>query len=121
MDTRIPETVYTFRNLIEFVKGGTANCVKISPNFTDELGAILLYSLLEKKLNAAMETTQFKTNIKCANCIATVTPFLNKAVGEGNWQVDTLNPAKLLTVSNKDAEKAQQAIEEAGYKAEILK
>ncbi|AQG79322.1 heavy-metal-associated domain-containing protein [Spirosoma montaniterrae] len=67
-----------------------------------------------------METAQFKTNIKCANCVATVTPFLNEAVGEGNWQVDTQNPAKVLTVKGEDASDARQAVEKAGYRAELM-
>lgn len=67
-----------------------------------------------------METVKFKTNIKCGNCIATVTPFLNEAVGEGNWQVDIQDPKKVLTVENSTAEKVRQAVEKAGYKAESL-
>lgn len=69
-----------------------------------------------------METVKFKTNIKCGACIATVTPFLNEAVGEGNWQVDIQNPNKILTVDPKIASASQvkQAIEKAGYKAEPL-
>ncbi|AKD56118.1 heavy-metal-associated domain-containing protein [Spirosoma radiotolerans] len=67
-----------------------------------------------------METVKFKTNIKCGNCIATVTPFLNEAVGEGNWQVDTTDPKKVLTAKNATAEEVRQAIEKAGYKAEPL-
>ncbi len=67
-----------------------------------------------------METVKFKTNIKCGNCIATVTPFLNEAVGEGNWQVDIQDPKKVLTVENATAEKVRLAVEKAGYKAESL-
>ncbi len=67
-----------------------------------------------------METLKFKTNIKCGGCIATVTPFLNEAVGEGNWQVDTLDPKKVLTVETSTAEIVKRAIEKAGYKAEPL-
>lgn len=69
-----------------------------------------------------METLKFKTNIKCGGCIATVTPFLNKAVGEGNWQVDIQNPDKILTAEANTATLAEirQAIEQAGYKADPL-
>ena len=69
-----------------------------------------------------METIKLKTNIKCGGCIATVTPFLNQSVGEGNWQVDTQNPDKVLTV-NADgvtAETVKAAVGQAGYKAEVL-
>ena len=67
-----------------------------------------------------MEIVKLKTNIKCGNCIATVTPFLNEAVGEGNWQVDIKDPKKVLTAENATVEEVRQAIEKAGYKAEPL-
>lgn len=69
-----------------------------------------------------METVQFKTNIKCSGCIATVTPVLNEVAGQDNWEVDLQSPDKLLTVSTDKAGKKeiQQAIEKVGYKAEAL-
>ncbi len=67
-----------------------------------------------------METVKFKTNIKCGACVATVTPFLNEAVGEGYWQVDIQNPGKVLTAETTDTATVKQAIEKAGYKAELL-
>lgn len=67
-----------------------------------------------------METIQFKTNIKCTGCIATVSPVLNELAGEDNWQVDLLSADKILTVSTEqaDGQKIKQAIEQAGYSAE---
>ncbi len=68
-----------------------------------------------------METTKFKTTIKCSGCITNVTPFLNEAFGEGTWQVDIANPLKVLSVSGKqDKTKVIKAVEKAGYKAEAL-
>jgi copper chaperone len=69
-----------------------------------------------------METIKFKTNIKCSGCVATVTPFLNEAVGEKNWKVDFNNPIKLLTVESEknEAVKVIQALNKAGYKAEVI-
>jgi copper chaperone len=70
-----------------------------------------------------METLKFKTNIKCSGCIATVTPFLNKTVGENNWQVDIQAPEKVLTVQAADKAKETaviQSLQEAGYKAEKI-
>ena len=68
-----------------------------------------------------METSKFKTNIKCSGCVAKVTPFLNEALGEENWEVDYNNPSKVLTVvGEKDQTKVVQAVEKAGYKAEAL-
>ena len=65
----------------------------------------------------AMSTLQFKTTINCGGCIKAVTPALNQAVGAGNWQVDTANPAKILTVTSDQATAAQvvQAVEAAGF------
>jgi copper chaperone CopZ len=68
-----------------------------------------------------METTKFKTNIMCAGCIAKVTPVLNEALGEGNWQVDIKDPSKILSVTDgKAVEKAAPALEKIGYKVERL-
>ncbi|WP_046369966.1 heavy-metal-associated domain-containing protein [Flavihumibacter petaseus] len=70
-----------------------------------------------------METIQFKTTIKCAGCIAAVTPVLNKTVGENNWKVDTGDPSKILTIKAEDAAEATavvSALESVGYKAEKL-
>lgn len=66
-----------------------------------------------------METTKFKTNIKCTGCVATVTPFLNEAVGEHKWEVDLNDPSKTLTVQTEaDKDAVIRALEKAGYKAE---
>lgn len=68
-----------------------------------------------------METTKFKTTIKCSGCVEKVTPFLNEAVGENKWEVDYNNPSKVLTVVGEtDKVKVIQALEKAGYKAEAL-
>ena len=70
-----------------------------------------------------METVKFKTTIKCSGCVATVTPYLNKAVGENNWQVDTQDPNKILTVNTNDTAKENEVIrklQQAGYKAEKI-
>jgi copper chaperone CopZ len=70
-----------------------------------------------------METVKFNTNIKCSGCIATVTPFLNEAVGAQNWNVDLQTPEKILTVNTDNKEKETEVIkklQEAGYKAEKI-
>ncbi|MCW3464192.1 heavy-metal-associated domain-containing protein [Chitinophaga nivalis] len=69
-----------------------------------------------------METVQFKTNIKCAGCIATVTPVLNELAGQENWEVDLQSPDKVLTVSTDKTDKdvIRQALEKVGYKADVL-
>lgn len=68
-----------------------------------------------------MEKIKFKTTIKCSGCVAKVTPFLNEALGEDNWEVDTNDPSKVLTVvGDNDQTRVIQAVEKAGYKAEVL-
>lgn len=66
-----------------------------------------------------MESNKFKTNIKCTGCVATVTPFLDAAVGESKWEVDLNDPSRILTVNAEtDKEVVIRALEKAGYKAE---
>ena len=67
-----------------------------------------------------MEKTKFKTNIKCSACVEKVTPYLNEVAGENNWQVDLVDPARTLTVSEGDEQKIIEALQKAGYKAELV-
>jgi copper chaperone CopZ len=68
-----------------------------------------------------METTKFKTNIKCSGCVAKVTPFLDEALGRENWNVDYNDPQKILTVTGeKDIANVIDALEKAGYKGEEI-
>ena len=69
-----------------------------------------------------MKTIDVKTNIMCGSCIAKVTPALNELAGENNWNVDTANPKKVLTVTteNLDEKDVIKTVEKAGYKAESL-
>lgn len=64
-----------------------------------------------------MSTLQFKTTINCGGCIKAVTLALDQAVGAGNWQVDTANSDKILTVTSDQVTAAQivQAVEVAGF------
>lgn len=68
-----------------------------------------------------METLKFKTNIKCTGCIDKVTPFLKDEKGIGKWEVDILNPEKILSVEidGINPDKIIETIEKAGFKAEI--
>jgi copper chaperone len=70
-----------------------------------------------------METLKFKTTIKCSGCIAAATPFLNNAVGENNWEVDTENQDKVLTILQDSTiipEVVIKAVQDAGYKAQVI-
>lgn len=64
-----------------------------------------------------MSTLRFKTTINCGNCLKAVTPTLNKEVGTNNWQVDTANPDKILTITSGQVSVAQvlAAVEQAGF------
>ncbi len=68
-----------------------------------------------------MERLNFKTNIKCAGCVAKVTPHLNAVEGiAGNWQVDIYNPSKVLTVQADKVPTSQikEAVQNAGFTIE---
>lgn len=69
-----------------------------------------------------METLKFKTNIKCGGCIAAVTPYLNQVNDIKKWEVDTVNPDKILIVEaeNLSSQEVIAKIKEAGYTAEKL-
>lgn len=73
-------------------------------------------------MNEQNKTYQFKTNIKCSGCIATVTPFLNEAKGIERWEVDTINVDKILTVHSEGITEQEviEKVQEAGYKIELV-
>ena len=66
---------------------------------------------------------KFKTNIKCAACVNTVTPFMEQIAGLKSWSVDIQNPDRILTVeveSGEVADAIQTALRAAGYSATSL-
>lgn len=68
-----------------------------------------------------MRTIKFKTNINCGGCVAKVTPSLNKTVGDGNWQVDTTNRDKILSiVTELDDSAIVTSVQQAGFKIEKM-
>jgi len=69
-----------------------------------------------------METLQFKTTIKCAGCLAKVTPFLNDQLAPEEWNVDILTPAKILTVNSDKmtAEEVEEKVKQAGFQIERI-
>lgn len=71
-----------------------------------------------------METKelQFKTNINCGGCIAKVKPGLDNAKGIREWNVDTTNREKILTVQSAGitANEVIAIIQSKGFKAETL-
>jgi copper chaperone len=69
-----------------------------------------------------METLKFKTNINCGGCIAKITPFLDDALLANQWEIDTTNPQKILTVKANDitASDVIKIVADAGFKAEKI-
>ena len=67
-----------------------------------------------------MNKYQFKTNIKCSGCVATITPHLNGEKDIRNWEVDTVNPDKILTIEAEHLNENQlkNLVEKAGFRAE---
>ena len=71
-----------------------------------------------------METLKFKTNINCGSCVATVTPALNGLKDIQHWEVDTIDPNKILTVKADDNLAAVQlidALKQKGYSAQSIR
>ena len=69
-----------------------------------------------------MNQYQFKTNINCSGCVAKVTPVLNKNEQIKEWNVDTANPSKVLTVQTEslNEEQVKELVSKAGFNAESL-
>lgn len=69
-----------------------------------------------------MKKLQFKTNINCGGCIAKVKPGLDNAKGIREWNVDTDNPDKILTVQSDGitADEVIAIVQSKGFKAETL-
>jgi copper chaperone CopZ len=65
---------------------------------------------------------QFKTNINCGGCIASVKPHLDNAEGICHWEVDTANKDKVLTVKSEGITEDQviETVQKAGFKIEPL-
>lgn len=69
-----------------------------------------------------MKDLKFKTNINCGGCVAKVTPVLNDTEGVSEWNVDTSNKDKVLTVKTDSlsASEVIATVEKAGFRAETL-
>lgn len=69
-----------------------------------------------------MGTMKFKTNINCSNCVAKVTPFLDKKAGKDTWGVDTESEDKILTVDNNELteEDIVKTIKRTGFEAKPI-
>lgn len=70
-----------------------------------------------------MNTLKFKTNVRCDNCVAKITPFLNEKPNILKWEVDLTVPDRILTVEGEDVStnEVKDALSKAGYTAEPVK
>ena len=70
-----------------------------------------------------MKKAVFKTNINCGGCVATVTPFLEKAKTINHWEVDTNSKEKKLTVTGDNLDKTEvvNLVKEAGFQIQEKK
>ncbi|MEX8546092.1 MAG: heavy-metal-associated domain-containing protein [Mucilaginibacter sp.] len=71
---------------------------------------------------AASKTILFKTSMKCAGCVASVTPGLDALKEVRSWKADVSGAEKTLTV---DAEETAipivvAVLEKVGFKAERI-
>jgi copper chaperone len=66
-----------------------------------------------------METLKFKTNINCSGCVAKVTPALQEEKAISEWNVDTTNPQKILTVQTESLTEDEviKLVNKAGFTA----
>ncbi len=69
-----------------------------------------------------MKYLKFKTNINCSGCIAKVTPFLDSEKGINDWELDTQNPEKILTVETEslNADQVKDIVKKVGFSIEEL-
>jgi copper chaperone len=69
-----------------------------------------------------MKIFKFNTNINCGGCVANVRPYLNSLHQIKHWEVDTINPNKVLTIESDEAvtDKVITVLKNAGYRAELI-
>ncbi len=65
---------------------------------------------------------QFKTNLNCGGCVSKVKSDLDNAEGIREWNVDTTNTDKILTIKSEGITEEQVVaiINSKGFKAEAL-
>lgn len=61
---------------------------------------------------------QFKTNINCSGCVAAVKPYLDRIEGICEWDVNTAESDKILTVKSAGVTEQQvmEVVQKAGFK-----
>lgn len=69
-----------------------------------------------------MEVLKFKTTLNCGGCVSKVQADFDKAEGIQEWNVDTANPDKILTVNSRGIteEEVINIVKSKGFKAEPI-
>ncbi|WP_299761330.1 copper chaperone [uncultured Pontibacter sp.] len=70
-----------------------------------------------------MEIIKFKTNVEDQEALSKVAPYLNQVEEISKWNLDTGSADKVLSVSGTELnpQAIENAMKQAGYKAEILR
>jgi copper chaperone CopZ len=65
---------------------------------------------------------KFKTTLDCGGCVSKVKSDLDNATGIQEWDVDTANADKILTVNSTGIteEEVIEIIKRKGFKAELI-
>ena len=73
-------------------------------------------------MNIVSRALKFKTNINCSGCVEKVTPFLNGTCGIDQWNVDTENKEKILTVHSNSVTENEVIlqVQSAGFNIEFV-
>lgn len=59
---------------------------------------------------------EFRTNLRCESCVATLKPYLDQTAGVDSWEVDITTPNKTLkVVGAATTEAIADAVSKAGY------
>ncbi|MCU0451226.1 MAG: cation transporter [Bernardetiaceae bacterium] len=64
---------------------------------------------------------KYKTNLKCAGCVAKIAPLLDAQPQVEKWETDLESPDKVLTVHGSlSPEQVKALLQQAGFKAEAV-
>jgi copper chaperone len=69
-----------------------------------------------------MKVLEFTTNINCGSCLRAVTPTLDALIGKDNWDMNTEDSRKILSVyiDHIDSRQICDVLKSIGYSAEPL-
>lgn len=70
-----------------------------------------------------MEVIKFKTNVENEEAISRVAPYPDKEESISRWKLETGSTENILSVSGTDLDphRIENVVQQAGYKAEIIR